>query len=181
MIVELLLILPLYIGIFVVFYRFRRIIKAMTEIDNIFQDVPDTEAQRSKREFLIDLASKGKFSVAKIKEASDAEIDKFYDEYQQKELKHKAEKTGRAVGKHVVNLYSQNISRILKIDDIDQLRRDITEDPVIKESMADIGALMVCTFGKFLAPLLVVAHTANHAEGFVKKSEVEVTCENKNE
>ena len=29
--------------------------------------------------------------------------------------------------------------------------------------MADIGALMVGTFGRLLAPILVACHTANHA------------------
>ena len=28
--------------------------------------------------------------------------------------------------------------------------------------MVDIGALMVLTFGKWLAPLLITCHTANH-------------------
>ena len=36
--------------------------------------------------------------------------------------------------------------------------------------MADIGALMVTTFGKWLSPVLVACHTANHAEGFVTAS-----------
>ena len=143
----------------------------MNEIET-YLDIPDnpSDSQRGKREFLIDLINQGKLRlpINKIKEASDAEIEKFYNEYQQKELKHKSEKTGKAVGKHIVNLYSQNISRILKIDDVDQLPRDINEDPVIKDSMANIGALMVCTFGKFLTPLLVIAHTANHTEGFVQ-------------
>ena len=30
--------------------------------------------------------------------------------------------------------------------------------------MADIGALMVVTFGKWLAPMLLAAHTANHTQ-----------------
>ena len=34
--------------------------------------------------------------------------------------------------------------------------------------MADVGALMVGTFGRYLAPLLIAAHTANHTEGFVE-------------
>ena len=33
--------------------------------------------------------------------------------------------------------------------------------------MADIGILMVSTFGKWLSPILVACHTANHTEGFV--------------
>ena len=73
---------------------------------------------------------------------------------------------------HVVNMYSKGVSRVLKIDSVEQLRRDIDNDPIIKESMADVGALMVGTFGRYLAPLLIAAHTANHTEGFVETEEV---------
>ena len=108
-------------------------------------------------------------------------IKKLYDDYHQNEMRRKAEKTGKTVGKHLINLYSQSVSRFLKIDDIAQMRKEIDEDPVIKDCMVDIGAAMVCTFGRFLAPLLVIAHTANHTEGFFSEKEpvVESVVENK--
>ena len=59
------------------------------------------------------------------------------------------------------------MSKVLRIDDMEQLRKDIDEDPIIKDSMADIGALMVSTFGKWLSPILIVCHTANHTQGFM--------------
>ena len=37
--------------------------------------------------------------------------------------------TGKAMGRHFINLYSNGVSKVLKIDDIEQLRRDIDEDP----------------------------------------------------
>ena len=54
---------------------------------------------------------------------------------------------------------------------------EIDNDPIIKESMADVGALMVGTFGRYLAPLLIAAHTANHAEGFVTEKIMQVGVE----
>ena len=60
----LLLDLPFYIAIFCFFHRFRRLIKAMTEIDEIFAfyalsetEDPSTEGEpcTSKREFLVDI------------------------------------------------------------------------------------------------------------------------------
>ena len=59
------------------------------------------------------------------------------------------------------------MSKVLRIDDMEQLRKDIDEDPIIKDSMADIGALMVSTFGKWLSPILIACHTANHTQGFM--------------
>ena len=37
--------------------------------------------------------------------------------------------TGRAMGRHLINLYFKQVCKVLKIDDIDQLHRDIDEDP----------------------------------------------------
>ena len=56
---------------------------------------------------------------------------------------------------------------MLRIDDMEQLRKDIDEDPIIKDSMADIGALMVSTFGKWPSPILTACHTPNHTQGFM--------------
>ena len=41
-------------------------------------------------------------------------------------------------------------------------QRDIENDPIIKDQMASLGCLLVCTFGTFLEPVLVAAHTANN-------------------
>ena len=70
-----------------------------------------------------------------------------YDEYRQRELNEKGEKTGKALGKHVINLYSTGISRWLKIKDVKKLRQDIENDPIIKYQMPNLGCLFVCMFG----------------------------------
>ena len=64
-------------------------------------------------------------------------------------------KTGQALGTHITSLYSNGVSKVLNIDSVENLRKDIENDPIIKDSMADIGALMVGTFGKLLAPIIV--------------------------
>ena len=43
--------------------------------------------------------------------ASDEVINKTYAEYKQRELNEKGEKTGKASGRHVINLYATRISR----------------------------------------------------------------------
>ena len=180
MLLEICLIFPLYLMIFVIFYRFRHIIKVMSDIDEILcaeNDITSEEVSVSydKRDFLINVINQGKanklpgktpWTVARIRKAPDSVIEKLHHEYHQNETKHKAEKTGKAVSAHAINLYSKGVSRFLKIDDVDQLRKDIDEDPIIKESMADVGALLVGTFGRYLTPILIAAHTANHIEGF---------------
>ena len=96
--------------------------------------------------------------------ASDETINKTYAEYNQRELNEKGEKTGKALGKHVINLYSTGISRWLRIRDVKKLKQDIENDPIIKDQMTNLGCLLVCTFGNFLAPVLVVAHTLNNLD-----------------
>ena len=155
-------------------------------------DAPDRlaalqEQEECGRDFLINVINRGKadllpgktpWTVAQIKKAPDAVIEKLKNQFVQNEIKHKAQNTGKAVSKHVVNLYSTGVSRFLKIDSIEQLRQDIDDDPIIKDSMAEVGALLVSAFGPWLAPLLVVAHTANRCQGLQSQSSSETTLEN---
>ena len=76
-------------------------------------------------------------------QANDKIINKTYAEYKQRELNEKGEKTGKALGKHVINLYSTRTSRWLKIKDVKKLQQDIENDPIIKDQMANLGCLCV--------------------------------------
>ena len=76
-------------------------------------------------------------------QASNKIINKTYAEYKQRELNEKGEKTGKALGKHVINLYSTRTSRWLKIKDVKKLQQDIENDPIIKDQMANLGCLCV--------------------------------------
>ena len=56
------------------------------------------------------------------------------------------------------------ISRMVKIRDVHKLQQDIANDPIFKDQMASLGCLLVCTFGNFLAPVLVAEHTVNNLD-----------------
>ena len=182
MLFELALVLPLYAIIFWlhlvplrVFFQIRPIIKIMSEFLNFFDEVETPKVEnREKREFLKELITQGKklpgkkpWTVELIDQASNEEVEKLHSKYTHKDLQHKGEKTDKAMEKHLIKIYSNGESKVLRIDDIEQLRKDIDEDSIIKDSMADIGALMVSTFGKWLSPILIVCHTANHTQGFM--------------
>ena len=96
--------------------------------------------------------------------ASDETINEIYVEYKQRELNEKGENTGKSLGKHVINLYSTGISWWFRIKDAKKLQQDIENDPIIKDQMANLGCLLVCTFGNFLTPVLVAAHTVNNLD-----------------
>ena len=91
-------------------------------------------------------------------------MNKAYAEYKQREINEKGEKIGKALGKHVINLYSTSISWMVKIRDVHRLQQDIENDPIIKDQMASLGCLLVCIFGSLLAPVLVLAHTINNLD-----------------
>ena len=181
MITEVLLVLPLYLILLFIWWQFRHLIKITADVGDIlndnefFGDVVDTPKegieQHKKRECLKSVIDKGKahllghkWTHGRVDKASDEIINKTYAEYKQRELTEKGEKTGKALGKHVINLYSTGISRWLKIKDVKKLRQDIVNDPIIKDQMANLGCLFVCTFGDYLAPVLIAAHTANNVD-----------------
>ena len=51
---------------------------------------------------------------------------------------------------------------MVKARDVKKVQQDIENDPIIKDQMADLGCLWVCTFGNFIAPVLVVAQAVNN-------------------
>ena len=140
--------------------------------NDFFNNVVDTPKEATekhkKREQLKSVIDKGKLGYKwthkRVDKASDEIINKTYAEYKKHELKEKGEKTGKALGKHVINLYSTGISRWLKIKNVKKLRQDIENEPIIKDQMANLGGLFVCTFGNYLAPVLTAAHTANNVD-----------------
>ena len=123
-----------------------------------------------KRECLKGVIDKGrgyllgsKQTHRRLDKASDETINKTYSEYKQRELNEKYEKTGKALGKYVINLYSTGISRWVKIKDVKKLRQDIENDSIIKDQMTNLGSYFVCTLADYLIPVLIAAHTANNA------------------
>ena len=178
---EVLLILPLYLTLFLIWWRFQYVIKALADVENMlndddfFGDTVDTPkegiGQHRKRECLKSVIGRGKeyllggkWTKKKVEKTSDETINKTHVEYKQNELNEKVEKTGKVLGKHVINLNSTGISRVVKIKDVKKLQQDIENDPIIRDQMTNLGCLFMCTFGNFLAPVLVAAHTVNNLD-----------------
>ena len=119
--------------------------------DEFFGDIVDTSKegieQHKKREELKIVIDKGKlgheWTHRRVDKASDETINKTYAEYKQRELNEKGEKTQKALGKHVSNLYSTGISQIVKIRDVKKLQQYIENDLIIKDQMAGLGCLFV--------------------------------------
>ena len=181
MITEVLLILPLHLILFFIWWRFRHLIKIMADVGDIlndnefFGDNVDTPKegieQHKKREELKSVMDDGKahllghkWTHGRMDKASNELINKAYAEYKQHELNEKGEKTGKVLGKHVINLYSTGISRMVKVRGVHKLSQGIENYAIIKNQLAYLGCLLVCTFGNLLALVLVLVHTMNNLD-----------------
>ena len=139
MITEVLLMLPLYLIWLFIWWPFRHVIKAMADVENRLNDndffgyTVDTPKegikQHRKRKCLRSVIASGKvyllvckWTQEKVDKASDESINKTYDAYKQRELNEKGEKTGKVLGKHVINLYSTGIFCVVKIRDVKKLQ-----------------------------------------------------------
>ena len=150
MITEALLVLPLYLILFFICWRLSPVIKAMIDFENIlkddefFGDTVDTPKegteQHKKWECLKSVIGRGrahllggKWTQEKVDKAGVEIINKTYAEYKQREITEKGEKTAKALGRHIIKLYSNEISWLAKIRDVKKLRQDIADDPFIKD------------------------------------------------
>ena len=48
--------------------------------------------------------------------------------------------------------------------DVKKLQQNIENDPIIKDQMANLDCLLVCTFGNFLVLVLVAAQIVNNLD-----------------
>ena len=126
----------------------------MADVEDVLNDVADTPKegieQHKIREELKSIIDKGKlghkWTHRRADKANDEVINKTYTECKKRELNEKGEKTGKALGKYVINLYSTGISRMVKIRDDHKLQQDIENDPIIKDQVDSLGCLLLCTF-----------------------------------
>ena len=118
----------------------------MGDVENILNDdeffgnivdIPKEGIEQHKKweelKTVIDRGKLGhKWTHERVDKASDETISKKYIEYKQRELNGKAEKTGKALGKHVIKLYSIRISQVAKIKDVKKLQQDIEDVQSLK-------------------------------------------------
>ena len=194
MITEVFLVLPLYLILFFIWWRFRHLIKAMADVGNIlnddafFGDIVDTPKegieQHEKREYLKSVTDRGKayllghkWTQEKVDKASNKIVNKTYAECKQRELNEKGEKTAKSLGNHVIDLYSNGISQCFKIKDVKKSHQDIEGDPLMKDQVVNLGCFSVYTLGNYLAPVLIVAHTLNNLDRGNRQNHKNKGCE----
>ena len=61
-----------------------------------------------------------------------------------------------------INFYFSRISWWVKLKNVKKLCQDTENYLVTKDQMVGLGCLFVCTFGDYLIPILIAAHTAKN-------------------
>ena len=106
-------------------------VENMLNNDEFFGNIVDTSKegieQHRKQEFLKTVLGSGKayllghkWTQEKVNKASDETINKRYDAYKQRELNEKGERTGKALGKHKINLDFSGSSHVVQIRDVEK-------------------------------------------------------------
>ena len=183
MLLELGLVLPSSILICYVHIRYKHVINMMSSLDNLLVNLTDErfddnipeEGVCKKLETLKDAiqyrkvhflpGKKGKLSNVEIERKTDQDVEKLYNMYMQRGTQVKCEMAGGVMSMQKLKLYLGGISKVLKIDDKKELRRENDENPIIKDNMAYTGPLILCTFGPWLPLILIGCHTASHTIG----------------
>ena len=177
MFIEILLVLPLYVIIFAIIYKFLHIINMMTDANDMFSDLisetPEVDiacgSAMSKREFLMEKVKNGEqisnsktlWTKERLQKASDKVIDKLYDKYQNPEPmkvnKQEALKLGKCVCPVVIELYVEGLKNILdKIPyisgkytiNVEKLKFNISNNELFCDNLAiKIGSKMIEQMG----------------------------------
>ena len=52
---------------------------------------------------------------------------------------------------------------MVKIKGVKKLKKDVGNDPIIKDQMTNLGCLLMCNFSNFIVSVSVVAKTASNS------------------
>ena len=174
MFVDILLVSPLYVIIFILFFKFRYIIKAMENVNDMFanfisSETPSNDQEINKREFLIEKIKNGEqiscsktpWTEKRLQEASDKVIDKLYDNYQnspsKKIDKQEALELGKPMCPIMIDMYCDGLNCILdKIPyvsskyrvNVEKLKHNISSNKLFCDTLAiKIGSKMIEQMG----------------------------------
>ena len=168
MIFQVLLIFPLYVGIFALFFRFRFVIKTMTELNEIFSDMFSEEV--SKRDFLVRKIENGEsisnsktpWTIERLEKASDKVVEKLYEKCVNpppvKVNKQEALEMGKPVCPVVIEMYAEGLKTLIEqmpfvssryTINTEKLKASIASDKYFCDNLAiKIGSKMIEQMGE---------------------------------
>ena len=98
------------------------------------------------------------YTEEKIKELSEEEVEKLFDNYEAK----LAGQMVKSLGKSIINMYSMGACEALGISNEEVLSKDLENDPFLNSALQRFTCELYYRFGSFLAPLSIGIITSRH-------------------
>ena len=98
------------------------------------------------------------YTEEKIKELSNEEVEKLFDNYEAK----LSGQMAKSLGCFIVNMYSMGACAVLGISNQDVLSEDLENDPFLNSALQRFTCELYYRFGSFLAPLSIGLITSRH-------------------
>ena len=119
-----------------------------------------------KKERLYSLAVSGKtkqflgteFNWEQIQSLSPEDINKYYSRYEAQ----LGTKMIKSLGQTLINLYAKAVSKIVPIDSEQNLKFDLSQDPLLSKGLESVGCDLYYRFGGLLAPFSMGLITFDH-------------------
>ena len=107
------------------------------------------------------------FTEEKIRELSNEEVDKLFNNYEPK----LSGQMVKSLGKLIINMYSMGACATLGISNQDALSEDLESNPFLNSALQRFTCELYYRFGLFLAPLSVGLITSRHYLSECNKNE----------
>ena len=151
--------------IFYLYIRVKRYLTLLKMAEEIFSSY-ETPQLDTKLQKLLECILTGNsklylskvYTKEKIKELSEEEVEKLFDNF-------KAKLSGQMVkslGKSIINMYSMGACAALEISNQDALSEDLENDPFLNSALQRFTCELYYRFSSFLAPLSIGLITSRH-------------------
>ena len=98
------------------------------------------------------------YTEEKIKELSEEEVEKLFNNYQAK----LSGQMVKSLGKSIINMYSMGACAVLGINKQEALSEDLENNPFLNPALQRFTCELYYRFGSFLAPLSIGIVTSRH-------------------
>ena len=98
------------------------------------------------------------YTEEKIKELSEEEVEKLFNNYEAK----LSGQMVKSLGKSIINMYSMGACAALKINNLEALSEDLENDRFLNSALQRFTCELYYRFSSFLAPLSIGIITSRH-------------------
>ena len=99
-------------------------------------------------------------TVEEVQTFTPEEIEDYYARYQSA----LGAKMAKSIGKSLISIYTKTLNHFFKVKDVVYLSDDLTNDPIVSNTIGSISCELYYRFGNLLGPIAVALISANHID-----------------